>query len=41
MNLAETTAFIDANEYYIKEVERIVGIIVSMFNSPPGGKPTQ
>src|SRR5207248_2361643 len=31
LRLMETTAYVDVSEYYIKEVERIVGIIASMF----------
>jgi hypothetical protein len=31
LRLVEKTAYIDVSEYHIKEVERIVGIIVSMF----------
>jgi hypothetical protein len=31
LRLVDATVYIDATEYYIKEVERIVGIIVSMF----------
>ena len=31
LRLVESTAYIDSTEYYINEVERIVGIIVSMF----------
>jgi hypothetical protein len=33
LRLAESTAYLDVTEYHIKEVERIVGIIVSMFTS--------
>jgi hypothetical protein len=33
LRLAGSTAYIDTTEYHIKEVERIVGIIVSMFTS--------
>jgi len=33
LRLIDSTAYIDASEYHIKEVERIVGIIVSMFKS--------
>lgn len=33
LRLVEKTAYVDVTEYYIKEVERIVGIIVSMFTS--------
>jgi hypothetical protein len=33
MRLIGSTAYIDITEYHIKEVERIVGIIVSMFTS--------
>jgi len=32
LRLLGTNAFLDVTEYHIKEVERIVGIIVSMFN---------
>jgi hypothetical protein len=32
LRLQGTTAYIDVTEYHIKEVERIVGVIVSMFN---------
>lgn len=28
--LVETTAFVDVTEYHIKEVERILGILLSM-----------
>jgi hypothetical protein len=35
LRLVETTAYIDVTEYHIKEADRIVGIIVSMF--PKGG----
>jgi hypothetical protein len=31
LRLWESTAYVDVGEYYIKEVERIVGILVSMF----------
>lgn len=33
LRLIGNTAYVDATEYYIKEVERVVGIIVSMFTS--------
>jgi hypothetical protein len=33
LRLIDSTVYIDATEYYIKEVERIVGIIVSMFKN--------
>jgi hypothetical protein len=31
LRLVETTAFLDVTEYHIKEVERIIGILLSMF----------
>lgn len=31
LRLLETTAFVDVTEYHIKEVERILGILLSMF----------
>ncbi len=31
LRLRETIAFVDVTEYYIKEVERIIGILLSMF----------
>jgi hypothetical protein len=33
LRLIDNTAYVDATEYYIADVERIVGIIVSMFTS--------
>ena len=33
LRLIDSTAYLDSSEYHIKEVERIVGIIVSMFTS--------
>jgi hypothetical protein len=32
LRLAQDTAFVDTTEYHIKEIERIVGIMLSMFD---------
>jgi hypothetical protein len=40
MRLIDSTAYVDTSEYHIKEVERIVGIIVSVFTSSGVAKKT-
>jgi hypothetical protein len=36
LRLADTTVYVDRAEYYIKEVERIVGILVAMIHEAAG-----
>jgi hypothetical protein len=39
LRLIGSTAYVDASEYHIKEIERIVGIIVSMFGASAATAP--